>query len=97
MSSGSTAPRTALDKNTRQGKLAQAYKYMIKRIMEAVEARYGKPADPVVREAVMVEGQMFFAKARELLNLETGGFEQFFYRVEELCQLLQDSTGRPTS
>lgn len=97
MNSGSNAQPTALDRHTRQGKLAQGYKYMVRRIMEAAEARYGKPIDPAFREAVMVEAQMYFAKARDLLNLETGGFERFFYMVEDLCQSVQDSTDRDTS
>jgi len=69
---------------------------MVKRILDAAEMRYGQPLDKSFREAVMVEAQVFFALAKQMLSDEDPIHEQFYHIVAEQCRLVQISRDRDT-
>lgn len=80
MNTGSSAAKS------REIRLAQRYKFAVKRVMDVVDARTG--GDEVIREAVMCEMAAFFAEAKELIaNADVNGLEEFYRGVDNLvCQ-----------
>jgi len=81
-------------RNSRVGRLALGYKLCVKRILDAAESRLGRPLDPVLREAVMVELQIFFHTAKELMGDENPVYEEFYHRIVDECRSLQTSQNR---
>ena len=78
--------------NVREVELAKAYKFCVKRIMDCVDVRIG--GDNVIREAVMVELQVFYHTAKKLMSdIEPHVLEEFHTKMSELvCQY--ESTSR---
>ena len=78
--------------NIREVELAKAYKFCVKRIMDCVDVRIG--GDNVIREAVMVELQVFYHKAKGLMkDTKPHVLEEFHAKMSELvCQY--ESTSR---
>ena len=77
--------------NIREVQLAKAYKFCVRRIMDTVDARIG--GDNVIREAVMVELQVFYHKAKQLMDgVEPHLLEEFVEGVDQLlCRYKQIS------
>lgn len=86
-SAGATKPVS----NIRDVQLAKAYKFCVRRIMDTVDARIG--GDNVIREAVMVELQVFYHKSKQLMDgVEPHLLEEFIEGVDQLlCQFRQIS------
>jgi len=78
-------------RNSRVGRLALGYKLCVKKLLDCAESRLGRPLDPVLREAVMVEMQIFFHTAKELIGDENPAYEEFYHRVVDECQSLARS------